>query len=180
MPEANEETIGIEVADGNTVTARVETGRPNVNALEESDTTDLEIGRNEPAHLGGVGHRFECGQKLVLLVPVFAGRTYDWRLLDGEPSERRFVFARELLLSIPATCLRVEVGRLDLPNVEQGHRCGRCGDEGIIVGSTPLERVLGRQTFGKSRDLFVSVHDARSCLRDFLRRDEIYAEDRTG
>ncbi len=113
------EPIGIEVADVDAATARVETGRPNVDAFEESDTTDLEIGRDEPAHLSSVWHLLECGQKFVLLVPGLPGRVGDWRLLDGEPSERRFVFASELLVGIPTTRFRVEVGGLDLPNVEQ-------------------------------------------------------------
>ena len=72
-PAADVETPGIEEADVDTVTVRVETGRPNVNAFEESDTTNLEIGHDEPAHLGGVRHGLELGQKLVLLVPGFAG-----------------------------------------------------------------------------------------------------------
>lgn len=110
VPVADVETPGIEAADADAATVRVETGRPNVDAFEESDTTDLEIGRDEPTHLGGVRHLLERGQKLVLLVPVFAGRVRDWCLLDGEPSERRFVFASKLLVGIPPTRLRVEVG----------------------------------------------------------------------
>lgn len=50
VPAADAETPGIEAADEDTVTARVETGRPNVNTFEESDATDLVIGRDEPAH----------------------------------------------------------------------------------------------------------------------------------
>lgn len=171
------EAAGIEAADVDTVTARVETGSPNVNAFKESDTTNLKIGRDEPAHLGGVRHLLECGEKLVLLVPVFAGRVRNRRLLDQEPAEGRLVLAGELLIGIPSTRLRVEVGGLDLPNVERGHRCGRCRHDCVTVVLAPLEHVLRRQAFGKCRDLFDGVNDARASLGDFLGRNEIRAED---
>ena len=174
---ADDEPVGSEVADVDTVPARVETGRPNVNAFEEPDTTDLEIGRDEPTHLGGVRHLLERGEKLVLLVPRLAGRVRNRRLLDQEPAEGRLVLAGELLVGIPPTRLRVEVGGLDLPNVERGHRRGRRRHDGVAVFLAPLEHVLRRQTFGECRDLLGGVNDARASLRDFLRRDEIRAED---
>jgi len=174
---ADAEPVGIEVADVDTVTARVETGRPNVNAFEESDTTNLEIGRDEPAHLGGVRHLLECREKLVLLVPRLAGRVRNRRLLDQEPPEGRLVLAGELLIGIPTAGLRVEVGGLDLPNVERGARLRRCRHDGITVVLAPLENVLRRQTFSECRDLFDGVNDARASLGDFLGRNEIRAED---
>lgn len=171
------QTPGNEDAHVDAVTARADTGSPNVNAFEESDTTNLEIGRDEPAHLGGVRHLLECGEKLVLLVPVFAGRVRNRRLLDEEPAEGRLVLAGELQIGIPSTSLRVEVGGLNLPNVERGHRCGRCRHDGVTVVLAPLENVLRRQTFGECRDLFDGVNDARASLGDFLGRNEIRAED---
>lgn len=71
---ADVEPAGIEAADDDTATARAETGRPNTNAFEESDTTNLKVGRDEPAHLGCVRRLLECGEKLVLIVPRLAGR----------------------------------------------------------------------------------------------------------
>lgn len=82
----------------------------------------------------------------------------------------------ELLIGIPPTRLRVEVGRLDLPNVERGHGCGRCGHNGVTVVLAPLEHVLRRQT-GECRDLFDGVNDCSASLGDFLGRNEIRAED---
>lgn len=174
---ADVEPVGIEVADEDTVTVRVETGRPNVDAFEESDTTNLEIGRDEPAHLGSVRHLLECEEKLVLLVPVFAGRVRNRRLLDQEPAEGRLILAGELLIGIPPVRLRIEVDGLDLPNVERGHRCGRCRHDGVTVVLAPLEYVLRRQIFGEPVSLLVGVNDARASLADFLGRNEIRAED---
>mgnify|MGYP007089694744 CR=1 FL=1 len=142
--DVDEEPVGIEEADEDTVTVRDETGSPNVDAFEESDTTNLKIGRDEPTHLGGVRHLLERGQKLALLVPRLAGRVLDGCLLDQEPPEGRLVLASELLVGIPSTRLRVEVGELDLPNVECGHRCGWCGHDGVTVVLAPLEHVLRR------------------------------------
>lgn len=86
VPEADAQTPGIEDAHADAATVRVETGRADVDAFEESDTTDLEVGRDEPAHLSSIRHELDVGQKLVLLVPVFAGRVRHRRLLDGEPT----------------------------------------------------------------------------------------------
>ncbi len=176
-PVDDSETKGIEAADADAATVRVETGRPNVNAFEESDTTNLKVGRDEPTHLGGVRYLLERGEKLVLLVPRLAGRVRNRRLLDQKPSEGRLVLAGELLIGIPPTRLRVEVRGLDIPNVERGHRRGRCRHDGVTVFLAPLEHILRRQTFGECRDLFGGVNDARTSLADFLRRDEIRAED---
>lgn len=173
---ADVQTLGIEAADADVVTARVETRRADVDVLEESDTTNLKIGRDKPAHLGGVRHLLERGQKLVLIVPVFAGRVRHGRLLDGEPSERRLVFVGELLVGIPPTRLRVEVGGLDLPNIERGHHRRRYGHDGVTVVLEPLEHIQGRQTFGKLVSLLVGVHDVRASLGDFFRCNEICAE----
>lgn len=174
---ADVEPVGNEVADVDTVTERVETGRPNVNAFEESDTTNLEIGRDKPAHLGGVRHLLECGEKLVLLVPRLASRVRNRRLLDGEPSERRFVFVSKLLIRIPTTRFRVEVCGFDFTNIEQRHRCRRCRYDGVTVFLAPLEHVFRWQTFGECRDLLGGVDDARASLGDFLGRNEIRAEE---
>ena len=176
VPVADVQTLGIEAADVDTVTARVETGRTNVDAFEESDTTNLKVGRAEPAHLGSVRHTLEFRQK-PLLVPVLAGRVRDRRLLDHQPPEGRFVLASELLIRIPAPGLAVEVTGLEFTNVEHGHRCGRCGHHGVTVSLTPPENILRRQTFGKGRDLFVSVANALASIGDFLWRNEIRAED---
>ena len=176
-PAADVETPGIEAADAHTATVREERGRTNVDVLEESDATNLEVGRDEPAHLCGVRHALECGQELALLLPRLARRVQNRRLLDGEPSERRLVLAGELLIRVPATGLAVEVGGLDLPNVEHRHRGGRCRHHGVTVILAPLEHIFRRQALGKCRDLFVGVNDARASLADFLRRDEIRAED---
>jgi len=177
VPAVDEETLGIEATDEDTEAVRSATGRPNVDAFEESDTTDLEVGRDEPTHFGGVRKMFERGEKLALLLPVFAGRVRNWRLPGGEPSERRLVLTSELLIRVQSTHLRVEVGGLDLTHVECGHRRGRCGHDGATVLLAPLEHIKRRQTFGEGRDLFVSVDDARANLGDLLRRDEIRAED---
>lgn len=171
------EPDGSEAADADTETARGETGCPNVNAFEESNTTNLEIGRDEPTHLGGVRHALDVGQKLVLLVPRLAGRVRNRRLLDQEPAEGRLVLADGLLIGIPPTRLRVEVGGLDIPNVERGHRCGRCRHNGVTVFLAPPENVLRRQTFGECRDLFAGVNDCSTNLADFLGRNEIRTED---
>ena len=177
-PAVDNETPVIEAADVDTVTIRVDGGRANVDAFEEPGTTDLKVGRDEPAHLGGIRNVFERREKLALLFPVFAGRVRNRRLPDGEPSERRLVLAGELLIGVPAPGLAVaEVTGLEFTNIEQGHRGQRCGHHGVTVILAPLENVLRRQTFGECRDLFVGVDDARASLADFLRRDEIRAED---
>lgn len=83
----------------------------------------------------------------------------------------------ELLISIPTTRLQVEVGGLDLPNVGRGHRSWWRRHDGVTVVLAPHEYILGRQTFSKLIRLVVGVHDARASLGDFLRCDEICAED---
>ncbi len=119
---ADDERARIEAADEDTVTVRVETGSPNVDVFEESDTTNPKIGHNEPAHLSDVRHHLDPGQRIGLLLPRLAGSNRaDGRLLDQEPPEGRLVLASELLLvlGIPSVRLHVEVNGLDFPNVEQ-------------------------------------------------------------
>ena len=168
---------GIEAAETDTVAARVDGGGANVGAFHESETTDLEVGRDEPAHFGGVRNLLECGEKLALLEPRLASRVRNRRLPDGEPSEGRLVLTSELLIRVPSTGLAVEVTGLDLPDIEHRHRRWRCRHHGVTVILAPLQSVSRRQTFGECRDLVVSVDDARASLGDFLRRDEIRAED---
>lgn len=72
------------------------------------------------------------------------------------------------------------MGGLDHPNVERGHRRGRCGDDGVTVVLAPLEHIFRRQTFGECRDLVVGVHDARTSLADFTGEDEVFVEDTAG
>ena len=117
-PDADIETPGIEAAENDTVAVRVDGGGANVGAFHESETTDLEVGRDEPAHFGGVRNLLECGEKLALLEPRLASRVRNRRLPDGEPSEGRLVLTSELLIRVPSTGLAVEVTGLDPP----GHR----------------------------------------------------------
>ena len=72
-PVADAETLGIEAADVDVVAVRVKTRCPDVDVLEESDTTNLVVGRDEPAHLGSVRNRFQLGEELVLLSPGLRG-----------------------------------------------------------------------------------------------------------
>lgn len=172
---ADAETRGIEEADDDAATVRAETGRPNVDAFKEADATNLKVGRDEPAHFGSVRHLLECGQELALLIPVFAGRVRDWRLLDGEPSERRLVLTGKLLVAIPLLSLAVEVVGLDLLDLKQRHRLGRCGHDGVTIFLAPLQHVFRRQTFGECLDLLVSV-DCPASLGYLFWRDEIHTE----
>lgn len=50
------QTSSIEDTDADTSTARIYTGRANIDVLKEPDTTNLEIDRDEPTHLGGIRH----------------------------------------------------------------------------------------------------------------------------
>ena len=101
------------------VVARSDGRSANVDALEEIDTTNLIVGRDEPGHLGGIRNFFLLGEQLALGIPLLVEGVGDFGLTDGEPLAVDLVVAGERLLRIPSAHLGVEQAGLAGANLQQ-------------------------------------------------------------
>lgn len=178
---ADVETPGTEAADAHANAVRVETRRTNVDALEQTDTTGQEVGRDEPGHLGSVRHvGGSIGEQGHLFGPVLVQRTRDRVLADDQPPEGDLVVPAEhlLRLRVPAVLLRVEVVGLESTDVEQGQGRRGAGDHDVIIRLAPVQDLDRRNGFRQLLNVLVGVDDRRTHDHDLLGRDEVVAEDR--
>ncbi len=172
--------MSAEVTDVDAATARVQTRRADVDARQQIDVPDRLVRSETPGDLGDVGHHLLVGEKRPLFVPVLRGGLGDRLFAEHEPPGLDLVVLGECLLRVPAAVLRVEMVLLHGANVEKGHRTVGTGDEHVAVVAAPLQHFLRGHGVAELRELLVGVDDWLARLGDFLRRDEVLAEDGTG
>ncbi len=121
------ETVAVEIADEDAIAVRVARRGADVDVLEQIDATHRLIGRDRPDCFGGVRHVFDLGDQRLLVGESLVERARHRILADHEPAGLDFVVARELLVvfSVPAILLRVEVGGVEIADVQKRHTRGR-------------------------------------------------------
>ena len=129
------ETVAVEIADEDAIAVRVARRGADVDVLEQIDATHRLIGRDRPDCFGGVRHVFDLGDQRLLVGESLVERARHRILADHEPAGLDFVVARELLVvfSVPAILLRVEVGGVEIADVQKRHTRGRAGDQHHVV-----------------------------------------------
>ncbi len=169
----------VEVADEDTVAARAERGGSDVHGTEQEDVPDRLVRRHAPDCLGSVRDELETGQQGLLLAPVLAEGAGNRFLAEGDPPSFRLVVPRErlLVLGVPATRLRVEVGGVEVADVEERQRTVRTRHQDEVVVPEPLEVFARRKRLLERVELVFRVHDARILRDDLLGADEVPSED---
>ena len=135
------ETLAVEVADADTETNRDEARGADVRGAEEVDVPHRLVRRDTPHRLGRVRHQLETGEQGLLLLPVLAVGAGNRFLAERDPPHLGLVVANErlLLLRVPAAGLRVEVGGVEVADVEERQRAVRTGQQDEVVVPQPLE-----------------------------------------
>ncbi|MEY3783684.1 MAG: hypothetical protein RLZZ230_6 [Candidatus Parcubacteria bacterium] len=187
VPAVDVQTPGNEAADADTETARVETGRADVERFEQIDVADGLVGRQRPGCLGGVRDHHRLGDERLLIRPGLVERALDRLLAERDPCQRfDLVGAGELLVRfvVPSTVvllrpLRVEEVGMDGPDIEHSHRGRRTGHEYHAIVADGFEGRLIRELLPELDELVLGVSEAPG-RGDLVGGDEIRAEDRTG
>lgn len=176
VTEADVQTQGIEEADVDTATVRVETRRPNVDARKQVGVPNGLVGRHAPYDFGDIGRHLRLGQQSLLLAPVLRGRSGNRFLAEHDPAGIDLVDLCERLLGIPATFLRVEVVALEATDLKERHGAAGSSDQHVAVVATPLEHPLRGHGVAELRELIVCIDNVLARLHDFLGGNEIPAE----
>ena len=116
--EADVQTPGIEVADGDTVTVRVGVRTADVDVLEQTLASLQEVADGCVDHHLSLRCFFEIPEERLLFVPRLIRRVSDRNLADQLPTEFALIL-RERLIVVPGVVRVVEERALDLrTNVE--------------------------------------------------------------
>ncbi len=154
VPAVDKETLGVEAADVDTVTVRVEIDATNVDLLEQTFSSGKEVTDHGVNHNPSSRRFLVFREEGLLIVPCLRGRVGDGFLADQLPADFTLVLGERFFV-VPV--LRVKQGLVgllldDATDVEDRQR--EYGDENVRV-LTGREHFLAERNFGQVGELLL-------------------------